>query len=83
MASTAEKLIEEARALTPDERWRVMEELIALDEGADEDPAAVEAAWTVEIARRVQEVREGKAELHDARAVLAEARAIIETHRKR
>ncbi len=36
MASTAEKLIEEARALPPEERWRVVDALAALD---DEQPA--------------------------------------------
>lgn len=83
MASTAEKLIEEARALTPEERWRVVEELIALDEGEDEDPAVVEAAWTAEVARRADEVDAGTAELHDARQVVAEARAMVESRRKR
>lgn len=40
------------------------------DDGAD--PAATEAAWAEEIAWRVQEIRDGTAELYDLEDVLAE-----------
>jgi putative addiction module component (TIGR02574 family) len=58
------------------ERARLAQRLVAsLDEGEDEDPAAVEAAWEEEIARRVAELESGAVEAIPAEQVFAEVRA--------
>lgn len=76
------ELLEAVRALPTADRWRLVEALLALDDDqADGDPAELEAAWSEEIARRVAEVRSGKAELVDAREVLAEARRLVDQKR--
>ena len=43
-----------------------------LDGEPDDDPAEVEAAWAEEIRRRIEEIRNGTAELYDLEDVLAE-----------
>ncbi len=74
--ASAEKILAEALALDATSRARVAHELLrSLDQGEDED--AVEA-WTDELRRRLQEVRDGSVALEDwedVRARLAERRA--------
>jgi len=60
MSTTAENILGSALSLPPNERARIAAELIAsLDEGEDKD---VEAAWAVEIEKRIAEVESGEAE---------------------
>jgi putative addiction module component (TIGR02574 family) len=59
MSTRADTILDTALALPPDERAWLASELIAgLDEGEDAD---VEAAWGVEIERRIAEVESGEA----------------------
>ena len=60
MTQEAAELLKKALALSVDERAELAGSLLeSLEE--DEDPAAVEAAWNEEIARRIAELDSGKA----------------------
>lgn len=66
--------------------WPELEEVLAeldlceaelmddADDADDEDPAEVEAAWALEIQRRVDEIRSGKAKTYAAEDVIAAMR---------
>ncbi len=59
MSTRADTILGSALALPPDERaWLASELIASLDEGEDAD---VEAAWAVEIERRIAEVESGEA----------------------
>jgi putative addiction module component (TIGR02574 family) len=59
MSTRADTILDTALALPPDERaWLASELIASLDEGEDAD---VEAAWAVEIERRIAEVESGEA----------------------
>ena len=61
MTSKGQEVLREALALPVDERANVAAELLAsLDEGSDEDPTAVEAAWAAEIETRARRVTSGE-----------------------
>jgi len=58
--STRDTILDTALALPPNERaWLASELIASLDESKDSD---VEAAWAVEIERRIAEVESGEAE---------------------
>ena len=74
MTTLVEELSERARSLSPEDRARLADELLAsLDEEGDHD---TEAAWEKEIGRRVQEIKSGKAKLIPADQVFAETARI-------
>jgi putative addiction module component (TIGR02574 family) len=74
MTTSVEELVKRARALSPQDRARLAEELLAsLDEDSDAD---AEAAWEQEIARRVDEIKAGRAKLISAEQVFAETERI-------
>ena len=74
MTSPVEDLVQRARALSPQDRARLAEQLLAsLDEESDSD---AEAAWEQEIGRRVDEIKGGKATLIPAEQVFAETARI-------
>jgi putative addiction module component (TIGR02574 family) len=74
MTISVEELVKRARALSPQDRARLAEELLAsLDEESDAD---AEAAWEQEIARRVDEIKAGRATLIPAEQVFAETARI-------
>lgn len=75
-----DQLLDRALALTPEQRIDLANELLDSvewedEEGIDDDPAAVEAAWADEIKTRVDEIRAGTAVTYDAEEVMAEMRA--------
>ncbi len=76
MPTLVDELTERARALPPDERARLAENLLSSIE--DEPQSEVEAAWDKEIQRRVEEIRSDRAALIAAEDVHAEARRIYE-----
>lgn len=64
-----------ALRLPEDERVKLANDLlVSLHEPMDSDLAA---AWDVEICRRINEVKSGKAELYDAQEVIARAKVRI------
>jgi putative addiction module component (TIGR02574 family) len=74
MADLVAELAEQARSLAPEERSRLVELLL---ESLQESPLAeVEAAWAMEIERRVAAYQRGEVETFAAEDVFAEARRI-------
>ena len=74
---TAKELLEAALALSPEERWRLVEELTA-SLPSDFANGEIEQAWLAEIERRSGEIDAGTAELlewSEVRARIAERRA--------
>ena len=74
MNALVEELSVRARALPPEDRARLAEELLA---SLQDDPESeADAAWDLEILRRVEQVKIGTAKLVAAEDVHAEARQI-------
>jgi putative addiction module component (TIGR02574 family) len=80
MGDAARKLLDEALALSEDER-----EILALQllESLGPRDAGWEEAWGAEIERRLEEVRSGKVELRSWDEVHAELRARLAQQRPR
>jgi putative addiction module component (TIGR02574 family) len=74
MSSLIDELSRKARALPPEERIRLAEELLSSVQDSDEE---VEAAWAEEIERRLEEVENGTAKLIPAEEVFAEIRRLL------
>ena len=74
MSTSVEELAAKAQELSPEDRARLAEDLLASLQ--DEPQSEVEAAWDREIERRVEQVRAGTARLIQAEDVHAEARQI-------
>jgi hypothetical protein len=77
MSSRARQIIEEALALPKEELVNVVAELQQQVEATDSD-ADVEAAWNVELAKRVRSLQDGTAILHDGDEVDAELARVLE-----
>jgi putative addiction module component (TIGR02574 family) len=77
MAAVA-SILEQALELTPEERGRLIAQLLDSldpDDGDTLDDAGWRAAWSPEIERRLREVRDGTAQLVDGDAALTRVRA--------
>ena len=74
MAHTYTELEREARLLSPDERAQLVDAL--LESLREVKLAEVEAAWAVEIERRVAAYERGEGKLVPAEEVFAKARLI-------
>ena len=74
MSSLVEELSQKARALPPEERVRLAEELLATVQEVDLE---IEAAWDEEIRRRIAEIDSGVAKLVPADEVFAEVRRLL------
>ena len=61
MTQEASELLKKALALSTDERAQLVDSLLESLDERHEDPAAVEAAWNDEIARRIGELDSSKA----------------------
>lgn len=73
---TAEKIVTEALALTPQARAFMVERLI---ESLDTMPGEkLTSQWSVEIQKRCREIDEGAIELHEAEVVFTKAYASLE-----
>jgi putative addiction module component (TIGR02574 family) len=69
MTATAQKVLEDALTLSPNERAALAAELLASLDPFEDD---VQAAWAVEIARRVKDARENPDDEEDWRTAFAE-----------
>jgi putative addiction module component (TIGR02574 family) len=69
----AEQLVEEALQLPEDDREWIVDRLSQSIEG--DSAESVEAAWAVEIDRRIKEIDEGKVELRPWDETMAELKA--------
>lgn len=74
MADLVTELSERAKALLPEERARLAQELLA---SLDPNDAGADAAWDLEIRRRVQEVEDGTVTLISAPAAFDQARQAL------
>jgi len=71
MTDTVTNLAAQGKALSPDERLRLVDMLLAsLKESSSPE---IEAAWTAEIERRVAKFERGEGKTYDAEDVMAEA----------
>lgn len=80
MNQRVKALVEEARKLTPEERWQLWNELASVvneDEPADGTPQEIEAAWMEEVERRIAARERGETQLVDFDAAIANARRRI------
>ena len=71
MSKPADRLLEEALKLTPNERARMAAELLSSLDDQDED---VKAAWAVEIARRAADAEADPDDEEDWRTALDDIR---------
>ena len=74
MSDLVDELSRKARALPPEDRVRLAEELLATVQEVD---AEVELAWDEEIKRRIAEIDSGTAKLVPAEEVFAEVRRLL------
>ena len=74
MNALVEELSHRARTLSPEDRARLAEEILASLQ--DEPESEVEAEWDAEILRRLEQVKNGTVKLVPAEDVHAEARQI-------
>lgn len=74
MNALAQALSRQARTLPPEDRALLAEELLA---SLQDDPeSGVDAAWDVEIKRRLEQVSDGTAKLIPSEEVHAQARRL-------
>ena len=78
MTTLVEELSKKARTLSPEDRARLAEDLLASLEDGSESASEVEAAWEHAIRQRVEEVKSGTARLIPAEDVYAETRRIYQ-----
>jgi len=75
MSTLRDGLLKKALALSVEDRVQLAQELLeSVERDADPD---VEAAWEVEIARRIAECERGEAKLIPAEEVFAEVRRLL------
>lgn len=74
MADLVAELSQRAKALVPEERARLAQELLA---SLDPHDAGVDGAWDLEIRRRVQEVEDGTVPLVEGSEAFDEARQAL------
>ena len=80
MTTQAKELTKQALALSPEERVKLADRLIAsVDDFASPE---IEAAWQEEITRRVAEIEKGQAQLIPAEEVHRKARAMVHEARR-
>ncbi len=72
MGNTYEEVVSAALSLSPEARAVLAEQLLASLETSQEE---VDAAWRVEIERRVKEIEEGRVRLIPGEQVMSELRA--------
>lgn len=80
MTTLVEELTQKARTLSPEDRARLAEDLLAsLEDGSGSDSdSEVGSAWEREIRHRVEDVKNGTAKLISAEDVYAETRRIYQ-----
>ena len=83
MPTTALKVLADALGLPPEERADLVARLIrSLDDGPDEDPKVVAAAWAGELERRAARIAAGTGELVSWDEFRATIEADLKAHRE-
>lgn len=80
MSANAQRLLDEARQLTPDEREWLAECLLINDDSVS--AAEAESVWDDEIKRRLDEIDSGAVEMISHEKVMADLRAHIAKKRQ-
>ena len=80
MSALLERLREQAKQLSDDERCILGAELLEPDE--EGEAAAVEQAWDEEILRRVEEIKSGKVQMIPMEQVFSELDEMLQCRRK-
>jgi putative addiction module component (TIGR02574 family) len=80
MSPNAQRLLDEARQLPPDEREWLAESLLIGDESMS--VAEVESAWDVEVARRLDEIDSGAVKMIPGDEVLARMDVRLKARRR-
>ena len=81
MSPDSKRILEEAMRLPPGERADLAGRLLeSIEPGED---AGIEEAWSQEIARRVRELKAGRAKTIPWSEVKEQLRAIVDAHRPR
>lgn len=72
MKATFEQVVNEARELSPEDRWKLVARLIHdLEPGDDLSDAEIEKAWDKEVSQRLEEIDSGKVKTIPAEEVFA------------
>jgi putative addiction module component (TIGR02574 family) len=72
MKATLEQVVNEARELSPQDRWKPVARLIhELEPSDDLSEGEIERAWDEEISRRLEEIDSGKVKAVPAEEVFA------------
>ncbi len=75
MEDPVSELVRRARALSPEDRERLVDQLL---ESLDEmDAASLDPSWEAEIARRIEDLDSGRVQPVDAAEVFAKARRLV------
>ena len=75
MEDPVAELVRRARALSPEDRERLVDQVLeSLDQAA---AASLDPSWETEIARRVEELDSGRVQPLDAAEVFANARRLL------
>ena len=86
MNGNAKRVLDAALALPEKKRAHIAYRLIRSLDGPEPTPseqAEIDAAWEVEVERRMTEIDEGKAELIPYENVMAEIRAMLKRPKRR
>ncbi|HKZ46880.1 MAG TPA: addiction module protein [Thermodesulfobacteriota bacterium] len=75
MSALMQEVVNKAFNLSPEERAKLVHELIISLDDTISNEVEVETAWDAEIERRVKEIKSGKAKGRQAEDILAEIRA--------
>lgn len=75
MTEIARKLLDEAMALSADERELIAMQLFDSLEDGDEDPIVVEKAWAEEVDRRIRQIDSGEVVCRPFDEVMQDLRA--------
>ncbi len=74
MSPATEQLLRAAMALPGDQRWELVEALLAGETPSGTEDGDIEAAWDAEAERRLDEIRAGRAAGRPLEEFLAELR---------
>ena len=76
--TTSNEIIDAAMSLPPEVRAQIAEQLL---DSLDPERAEIDAAWSIEIESRIQEIEDGRVELIPHEQVMEQARRRLQNKR--